>query len=79
MGCADRSCYDLEQHAKHANVKLTAEKPLAQVREVAVAKVVADKSVVGKVFKKDAKLICDYLAALSLEQVDAVEAQIKEG
>ncbi|BFY98186.1 hypothetical protein BsWGS_01226 [Bradybaena similaris] len=28
VGCADRSCYDLTQHAKATNVKLVAEKPL---------------------------------------------------
>lgn len=79
VGCADRSAYDLEQHAKHANVKLTAEKQLPKVKEVPVAKVVAEKSVIGKLFKKDAKLINDYLAALTLEQVDEIEAKIKEG
>ncbi len=34
VGCADRSCYDLEQHAKFSSVKLQAEKQLATPKEV---------------------------------------------
>ena len=30
VGCADRSCYDLQQHSKATNVKLVAERRLAE-------------------------------------------------
>lgn len=30
VGCADRSCYDLTQHTKATNVKLVAERKLAE-------------------------------------------------
>jgi glycyl-tRNA synthetase len=76
VGCADRSCFDLEQHAKCANVKLHAEKQLAKPKEINVVEVVAEKSTIGKIFKKDAKLINEYLDKLSEEKINELEAKM---
>jgi glycyl-tRNA synthetase len=76
VGCADRSCYDLEQHAKHTNVKLVAEKKLPSAKEIKVAEVVAEKSVIGKLFKKDAKIITEHLEKFTLSDVDELEAKM---
>ena len=68
----------MEQHAKHANVKLHAEKQLAKPKEVNVVEVVAEKSVIGKLFKKDAKLINEHLEKLTEEEINELEARINE-
>jgi len=76
VGCADRSCYDLEQHAKHTNVKLSAEKQLATPKEINVVECVAEKSTIGKLFKKDAKLINEYLEKLTEKEITGIEAKM---
>ena len=41
------------------------------------AEIVPNKSVVGKTFKKEMKLICDKLAELSVSQVGDVQSKLK--
>jgi len=77
VGCADRSAYDLTQHTKHSGVKLVAEKPYDKPRVVDVAEIQADKSVVGKLFKQDAKVITGYLEKLTVSEVDELENKMK--
>jgi glycyl-tRNA synthetase len=77
VGCADRSAYDLTQHTKHSGVKLVAEKQFDKPKVVDVAEIQADKSVVGKLFKQDAKIINNYLENLTNAQVDELEGIIK--
>jgi len=77
VGCADRSCYDLTQHTKHSGVKLVAEKALPQPKVIDVLEVQANKSVVGKLFKQNAKLITDYLEKLSCQEITDLENRIK--
>jgi glycyl-tRNA synthetase len=77
VGCADRSCYDLTQHTKHSGVKLAAEKQLPQPKVIDVAEIQVDKSVVGKLFKQNAKLITEYFLKLTPEEVDEMEQRIK--
>jgi len=78
VGCADRSAYDLKQHAKHTSVKLVAENKLAEPKIVDVAECQPDKGAIGKQFKKDAKLIYEHLEKLCPEEVDQIEKQLKE-
>lgn len=78
VGCADRSCYDLTQHAKHSGVKLAAEKQLAQPKVVDVTEIQLDKSSVGKQFKQDAKIITGYFEKLTTEEINEVEKRVKE-
>ena len=77
MGCADRSAYDLTQHTKHSGVKLVAEKAFDKPKVVDVAEVQADKSVIGKLFKQDAKIISGHLEKLTPAEVDQLESDIK--
>lgn len=77
VGCADRSCYDLTQHTKHSGVKLVAEKALPQPKVIDVLEVQANKSVVGKLFKQNAKLITDYFEKLSCQEITDLENRIK--
>lgn len=77
VGCADRSCYDLMQHAQHSGVKLAAEKQLPQPKVIDIVEVVADKSSIGKLFKQNAKTISAYLEQLNKDQVEELEKQIQ--
>lgn len=74
VGCADRSAYDLTQHTRATGVKLVAEKKLDAPKVVDVTEAVPNKPTIGKEFKKDAKRICDKLAALDTEQQLALQA-----
>lgn len=76
VGCADRSCYDLEQHTKATGVKLAAEKELATPKEVTIREVLPNKGLIGKQFKADAKDIAVALSNLSLEQVKLLESSL---
>ncbi|XP_077346802.1 glycine--tRNA ligase isoform X2 [Lithobates pipiens] len=62
VGCADRSCFDLTCHARATKVVLAAEKPLKEPISVNVVQFDANKGAIGKAYKKDAKLVMEYLA-----------------
>uniref|UniRef100_A0A146P442 Glycine--tRNA ligase n=1 Tax=Fundulus heteroclitus TaxID=8078 RepID=A0A146P442_FUNHE len=62
VGCADRSCYDLQCHARATKVPLVAEKPLKEPKTVNVVQFEPNKGAIGKAYKKDAKLAMEYLA-----------------
>lgn len=78
VGCADRSAYDLTQHTKATGVRLAAEKKLPAPKTVDVCELVPNKVMIGKTFKKDAKLVQDALAALNEEEINALESQLNE-
>ncbi|XP_076460990.1 glycine--tRNA ligase-like [Babylonia areolata] len=78
VGCADRSCFDLTQHTKTTNVKLVAERKLPEPRTVDVVECHPQKSVLGKAFKQDAKVIMEHLAKLDAEAVDELEKTLAE-
>ncbi|XP_048866234.1 glycine--tRNA ligase isoform X1 [Brienomyrus brachyistius] len=62
VGCADRSCYDLKCHARATKVPLVAEKPLKEPKTVNMVQFEPNKGAIGKAYKKDAKLVMEYLA-----------------
>lgn len=78
VGCADRSCYDLTQHTKATGVKLVAEKPLPEPKTVDMIEAVAQKPVIGKQFKKDAKVVVEALEALGPELVVDLERKLTD-
>ncbi|XP_068588447.1 glycine--tRNA ligase [Cebidichthys violaceus] len=63
VGCADRSCYDLSCHSRATKVPLVAEKPLKEPKVVNVVQFESNKGAIGTAYKKDAKLVLEYLAA----------------
>ncbi|XP_003745656.2 glycine--tRNA ligase [Galendromus occidentalis] len=79
VGCADRSCFDLQQHSKATNVRLVAEKLLPAPKTVDFVEVIPQKAVVGKVFKKEAKDVLDALSTFSGERIAAMEADLQNG
>ncbi|KAE9548749.1 hypothetical protein FO519_008040 [Halicephalobus sp. NKZ332] len=56
VGHADRSCYDLHQHAKATKVKLVASKPLAEPKKVIQMVPSLNMALIGKQYKSDGKL-----------------------
>jgi len=79
VGCADRSAFDLTQHTKATGVRLCAEKKLPAPVTKSVTEVVPNKGPIGKAFKKDAKTITDMLSKLSLEEIEKMETELKDG
>lgn len=76
VGCADRSAYDLTQHFKATGIRLAAEKHLPEPVTKDVVEPVIAKGIIGKEFRKDAKIICDKLAALDLNEISALEESL---
>jgi len=76
VGCADRSAYDLTQHTKATGVRLAAEKKLPEPKVIDVVEVVPNKGLIGKTFKKDAKIITDKIASFSNEEIEAVKLSL---
>ncbi|XP_070709053.1 glycine--tRNA ligase [Pempheris klunzingeri] len=63
VGCADRACYDLSCHSRATKVPLVAEKPLKEPKVANVVQFEPNKGAIGTAYKKDAKLVLEYLAA----------------
>ncbi|XP_075070188.1 glycine--tRNA ligase [Mixophyes fleayi] len=78
VGCADRSCYDLSCHSRATKVPLVAEKPLKEPISVNVVQFDANKGAIGKAYKKDAKLVMEYLAICDACYVAEMEQLLEE-
>ncbi|XP_042188119.1 glycine--tRNA ligase [Callorhinchus milii] len=78
VGCADRSCYDLTCHAKATKVALVAEKPLKEPRTVSVVQFEPNKGAIGKEFKKEAKVVMEYLSNCDEAYITEAELLLSE-
>ncbi|XP_045443184.1 glycine--tRNA ligase isoform X2 [Pipistrellus kuhlii] len=78
VGCADRSCYDLSCHARATKVPLVAEKPLREPKTVNVVQFEPNKGAIGKAYKKDAKLVMEYLAICDECYITEMEKLLNE-
>ncbi|XP_053119796.1 glycine--tRNA ligase [Hemicordylus capensis] len=78
VGCADRSCYDLSCHARATKVPLVAEKPLKEPISANVVQFEANKGAVGKAYKKDAKLVLEYLSICDECYINEMEKLLNE-
>lgn len=77
VGCADRSCYDLEQHARATGVKLVAERKLPRPAILDKLEIVPNKVIIGKTFKKDSKLVLEALSKSSSSDIRAMETDFE--
>lgn len=68
----------MTQHTKATGVKLVAEKKLAQPKTVNVCEASPNRGIIGKTFRKEAKVILDALAALEETDLDALEKDLNE-
>ncbi|KAL3311426.1 hypothetical protein Ciccas_009993 [Cichlidogyrus casuarinus] len=78
VGCADRSCFDLTQHAKATGARMVAEKLLSEPKMVEVCECVPNKAELGKEFKGEAKAIMAKLAGLSLEEARDLKQRLEK-
>lgn len=78
VGCADRSAYDLTQHAKATGVRLAAEKKLPAPKDIEITEAVPQRAAIGKLFKKDAKIINDTLASFDENQINDLKKALDE-
>ncbi|CAD5215511.1 unnamed protein product [Bursaphelenchus xylophilus] len=77
VGNADRSCYDLQAHAKVTNERLSAEKKLPKPIQVVVTKAQLNKQVLGKKFRGDAKVITQHIDGLDEKELQEVAGKLK--
>ena len=79
VGCADRSAFDLHQHTKATGIKLCAEKKLDEPITEDFVEMVPNKQPIGKAFKKDGKIVTDYITKLNSEEITKVEKELEAG
>lgn len=79
IGCADRSCYDLTQHANAANVKLSASRQLKEAKEIEVVECFPQKAILGKLLKENAKVVLDEIARANNDKISSWEEELKSG
>ena len=79
VGCADRSCYDLTQHAKATGARLTAQRRLKEPKQVDIVEMVPNKGPIAKKYKGDIKFIVEHFQNLSVDDVNSLEGKAKEG
>ncbi|NWI65344.1 GARS ligase, partial [Todus mexicanus] len=78
VGCADRSCYDLSCHARATKVPLIAEKPLKEPISFQNKPFEANKGAIGKAYKKDAKVVMEYLSMCDECYINEMEQLLNE-
>ncbi|ETE70595.1 Glycyl-tRNA synthetase, partial [Ophiophagus hannah] len=78
VGCADHSCYDLSCHARATKIPLVAEKLLKELRITNMVQFEANKGAIGKAYKKDAKLVLEYLPICDECYISEMETQLSK-
>lgn len=66
-GHSDRSAFDLDRHAQATKVDLVASRRLKEERIIDVINVFIEKPKIAKAFKKDTKVITEYIDSMSYE------------
>lgn len=78
VGCADRSAYDLNVHAKKTGAPLIVRERLDEPLIIEEWQVEIDKKKFGPLFKKDAKTVETALDATSQEQREALSKELAD-
>eukprot|EP00484_Ammonia_sp_Unknown_P021393 CAMPEP_0197044468 /NCGR_PEP_ID=MMETSP1384-20130603/20511_1 /TAXON_ID=29189 /ORGANISM="Ammonia sp." /LENGTH=855 /DNA_ID=CAMNT_0042475927 /DNA_START=102 /DNA_END=2669 /DNA_ORIENTATION=- len=79
VGHADRACYDLNQHSNAAGVKLEAELIYDEPREVMKVYKSINKKEIGQKYKKESKLLLNYLESLNDDDARSLHASLQKG
>ena len=77
VGHADRACYDLKVHSEKTNTPLVAARLLNPPKQVDYYKLIAEKRIIGKTFKKDQKQVITALETIG-EDLESCEAFMQE-
>eukprot|EP00466_Bigelowiella_natans_P011206 jgi/Bigna1/53322/estExt_Genewise1Plus.C_180034 len=78
-GHADRSAYDLKVHAKATKNTLEAQKALEKPIIEKIVEAAPVMKVMGKAFKRDAKVVKEHLSGLEKDDVLKLEESLKSG
>ena len=78
VGIADRACYDLQVHAEKTKKDMVATLKLAQPIQVEMAKLVANKPLLGKAFKREQRNILEVLEAMPSEKAFELQAILEK-
>lgn len=78
VGCADRACYDLSVHTKATGERLVAQVDLEQSEMIDIVEIVPEKPAIGKAFKKEGKVVMDYLAQMDRDAIKEFEDKLNE-
>ena len=79
VGCADRSCFDLNQHSKFSGERLVAERPLKEAKTIQINEIHAYAGVIEKLFRKDTSMITKYLQNLPHNEAKALHEKLDQG
>lgn len=79
VGCADRSCYDLERHEAVTKKGLFAQEKLDTPITTEALVVESNMGQIGKVFKQKAQAIKEYLGGLTQEQLASLAKDLESG
>ena len=77
VGCADRSCYDLQKHEEFTKKGLFAQDKLAEPRTVETTVIDANMGFIGKTFKTKGKAIKEHLDKLSQDEAKKLGETLK--
>lgn len=78
VGCADRACYDLSVHTKATGERLVAQVDLEKSEMIDIVEIVPEKPAIGKAFKKEGKVVMDYLAQMDRDAIKEFEDKLNE-
>ena len=79
VGIADRTDFDLKAHIENSGVDLSIFVEYDEPKEIETYEIELNYKVVGKVFKKDMKLVSDALNELSNNEMEKLVNTIKNG
>jgi glycyl-tRNA synthetase len=80
VGLADRAAFDLEQHSQESRQPLVAFKRFNEPREVERVVVVPNSRILGRVLKKDGKIVKEALRAMTEDEAWAMQMRLdKDG
>jgi glycyl-tRNA synthetase len=79
VGCADRSSYDLTQHAKCSGHGLVAQRQLPIPKRIQISARKINDKVIGQVFRKDTSTIKEILENLSETEARILHEKLEQG
>jgi len=79
VGCADRSCYDLEKHEEATRKGLFAQDKLDEPKTVESVVLDCNMGFIGKTFKVKGKAIREHLDKLTQDDIKKLEKEFSSG
>ncbi|CAK9232181.1 unnamed protein product [Sphagnum troendelagicum] len=78
VGLADRSAFDLKAHTSKSGVELVAHEVFDKPKDVEQLTILPNKKILGKVFRKDQKILSESLESMTEAEALALKAELEE-